>query len=172
MTFVWLCALTDSTGVSPVLGFSGPSDCGSSNLRPFMSCSPERLARHAGHDFVWLSALTGVVGTFCTVLRARRVPRFLRISRISFLHALVVMFTMPPSPCHAKTFVWLPASGPIHWSGYGPLHFSDFLGSFGSLGSPSASCSPCLTMSPTPRLATTSVGLALTGVVGTFCTVF
>ena len=97
-TSVWLHALSGYSRVLPALGFSGSSDYTSSDLRPFMSCSPDRLARHASHDFIWLSALTGVVGTFCTVFRAHRVPRFLRISRIPFLHALVAMFTMPTSP--------------------------------------------------------------------------
>ena len=145
---VWLCALPGSTGVLLVLRFSDSSDCDSSDLRPFMSCSPDRLARHASHDFIWLSALTGVVGTFCTVLRARRVPRLLRISRIPFLRALVAMVSMPSSPCHAKTFRLALFSDRLHWSVAG-LELLGFLG-LCLLGSPTphvvlarTPCTPC-----------------------------
>ena len=123
----------------------------SSDLRPFMSCSPEHLARHASHNFIWLSALTGVVGAFCTVFRAHRVPRFLRISRIPFLRALVAMFKEPCLPRHdmPRLFVWLCA--PTGFTGVLlVLSFSDSLDYEQLLGSPTlhvvlarTPCTPC-----------------------------
>ena len=104
-TSVWLHALTGSTGVLPVLGFSGPSDYGSSGLRPScrarqsallaMPCQDFRLA-FCSDRLHWSVTGLGLFGSLG--LWSPRIPAH---------H--VVLYETPCTPCPATTSVGLPA---------------------------------------------------------------